>query len=451
MVNKTVTKKTDTTTQKKATPAAPAAAAPAPATAAKKPAAPKKDAAKKEVAAPAPAKKNVAKKDATKAASKTSVKSSQKATGGAAGKKKATGGTKAVKKSTGVARVAAAGNANIARPTRNRTAYMMFVKDVRTKVQNSNVGMSFVDVTREVANQWGALSGREKKNYADSAAKDKERYVREVATFRESYPDEPLTIKKKKRVAKLKGPKKARSAYVFYTIEQRPSLKTKYPDLSFGELTQRVAEGWNALTDVQKQTYEQQAAADRTRFEGENKAFNDEHPEVARRRRKARKNAPKKARSAYLYYTQDIRPNVASTNPAISFGELTKLVAAQWAKLSDAQKKKYQKMADDDRKRYESEIANYTPPSDEELDADENKRKRKDPNAPTHPRTAYVYYTMENRAKTQTEHPEMKFGEITKLLAAEWNALAENVKSKYVEQSDADKIRYQNELAAASN
>jgi hypothetical protein len=58
---------------------------------------------------------------------------------------------------------------------------------------------------------------------------------------------------------------------------------------------------------------------------------------------------------------------------------------------------------------------------------------------------------MDQRSKIQSEHPEMKFGEITKLLAEEWRGLNENQEGKYVEQAEADKTRYTNEVAAGSN
>lgn len=403
-----------------------------------------------EKAAPEKSAKPVAKKQVAEKSKSTAQSSSAKAKSNPKPTLKKTAGKPSAVKKT--ATKPKAGNASIDRPTRNRTAYMMFVKDIRTKTQNENPEMSFIEITKEVANRWQALSAREKKPFEDRAAKDKTRYETEVTAFRESYPDEPLTIKKKKRVAKVKGPKKARSAYVFYTIEQRPTLKESNPELDFGELTKRVADGWNNLSDADKVRFEKMATEDRVRFEEENKIFNEEHPEVARRRKKARKNAPKKARSAYLYYTKDIRPTIAKSNPEKGFGELTKLVADQWSKLSDAQKKKYEKLAADDRKRFEAEMAGYTAPTDEELDADEEgKRKRKTKTGPTRARTAYVYFTMDRRPQAQKDNPEMKFGDITKILAEEWKKLSDAEKGKYNEQHDADKIRYENELAAASN
>lgn len=345
----------------------------------------------------------------------------------------------------------AAPTEGIVRPTRNRTAYMMFVKDVRASVQTENPEMSFVDVTREVANKWGALSKKEKKPYEARAAADKERYDREVAAFREEYPDEPLTIKKKKRTPKLKGPKKARSAYVFYTIEARPGVSAANPDMDFGEVTKQVAADWNKLSDKAKSKYEKLAEEDKSRYEEEAKGFNEEHPEVAARKRRAKKGAPKKARSAYLYFTMERRPQIKAENPEMEFGELTRLVAQEWSNLSDAGKRKFEKLASDDKGRYDSEMEGYTPPTDEELDAEMEGSKKRKRTGPKRARTAYVYFTIDQRPNVQAENPEMKFGEITKLLANDWKALSESDRSKYDEMAAADKERYQRECDAASN
>ena len=364
----------------------------------------------------------------------------------AAGKKKVTKVTKSKAKAS--TRSKAIPKDGIVRPTRNRTAYMMFVKDVRKNTQDSNPDMSFVDVTREVANQWQALSKRERKPFEARAATDKVRYTGEVEAFREEYPDEPLTIKKKKRQKKLKGPKKARSAYVFYTIEARPGVQEKNPDLDFGEITKRVAQAWNKLTDKQKKKYEKLATIDRGRYEEEAAIFNEEHPEVARRKKKAKKNAPKKARSAYLYFTMERRAPLKVENPEMVFGDLTRLVAEEWGDLSDSRKGKFQKLADADKKRYATEMEGYTPMTDAELDAEEANSKKRKRTGPKRPRTAYVYFTIDQRPGMQAENQELKFGEITRLLAADWKVITDTDREKYDEQAAADKIRYKRDVDA---
>lgn len=55
------------------------------------------------------------------------------------------------------------------------------------------------------------------------------------------------------------------------------------------------------------------------------------------------------------------------------------------------------------------------------------KKRRKtfrDTNAPKAPLTGYVRFLNEQREKVRTEHPELNFPEVTKLLGAQWSKLS---------------------------
>ncbi len=56
-------------------------------------------------------------------------------------------------------------------------------------------------------------------------------------------------------------------------------------------------------------------------------------------------NAPKRAISAYLYFASERRPDLKKENPDLSFGDLTKNIAAEWKELSEKDKKKYNDLA----------------------------------------------------------------------------------------------------------
>jgi hypothetical protein len=409
---------------------APKAAAPVKAAKATK-AAPVKAAAPAKVAAPA---------KAAKAASPAPTKSKVVTKAKAAPAKAA--------KAAKPAKPVKVADASIERPVRNRTAYLLFVKDNRKNTQSDNPNMDFVAVTKEIADRWGALSDAERQPYLDRAAADKERYEREVSAFREAYPDEPLTIKKKKRVVKLKGPKKARSAYVFYTKEVRQSIQDANPDADFGTITKQIAAQWAKVTDQQKAKYQKLADEDLIRYEAENKEFNEAHPEVKRRKMKVKKSQPKKVRSAYLYFTMEKRASFKEAHPDKDFGGLTKLVADDWKKLTPAQKKKYEKLQEEDRKRFETEMKNYKRPTDEELDADEPRKKQK--TGPKRPNSAYLFYTQAERAKITAAggNKDRAFADITKEIATSWKALSERERAKYQEMAKADQDRYKAECAA---
>lgn len=51
------------------------------------------------------------------------------------------------------------------------------------------------------------------------------------------------------------------------------------------------------------------------------------------------------------------------------------------------------------------------------------KKPKKDPNKPKRPQTAFMIFSNENRARMKEKHPDAKFGEMAKLLSAEYKAL----------------------------
>ncbi|KAI5118464.1 hypothetical protein M0805_003725 [Coniferiporia weirii] len=95
-------------------------------------------------------------------------------------------------------------------------------------------------------------------------------------------------------------------------------------------------------------------------------------------RGKAKKdpNAPKRALSAYMFFSQDWRERIKAENPDAGFGELPysmyplhssdngagevgKLLGAKWKELDDSEKKPYIEQAARDKARAEEEKANY--------------------------------------------------------------------------------------------
>ena len=81
-----------------------------------------------------------------------------------------------------------------------------------------------------------------------------------------------------------------------------------------------------------------------------------------KKKKKKDPNAPKKGLSAFMFYSQERRPDVKAKNPNIAFGEVAKKIGAEWKKLTDSKKAKYLKLAKKDKARYLKEMANYKPP-----------------------------------------------------------------------------------------
>lgn len=56
-------------------------------------------------------------------------------------------------------------------------------------------------------------------------------------------------------------------------------------------------------------------------------------------------------------------------------------------------------------------------------------RKKKDPNAPKQPLSAYFLWLSENRERIKSQHPEAKITEISKIAGAEWGQISDKTVS----------------------
>ena len=91
-------------------------------------------------------------------------------------------------------------------------------------------------------------------------------------------------------------------------------------------------------------------------------------------KRERKRNDPlsqvKKPRTAFSFFTQEHRPKVQASNPSAGFGDLSRLVSADWKKLTEKQLKRFKDMESADKDRYNlersrvlSEIAESKPES----------------------------------------------------------------------------------------
>ena len=59
------------------------------------------------------------------------------------------------------------------------------------------------------------------------------------------------------------------------------------------------------------------------------------------------------------------------------------------------------------------------------------------------PRTAFSFFTQENRSIIASKHPSLEFGAISKLVGQQWKSLNDSSKNKYINLQKEDRIRYQ--------
>jgi len=146
-------------------------------------------------------------------------------------------------------------------------------------------------------------------------------------------------------------------------------------------------------------------------------------------------NAPKKPLSAYFLFSQEERLKVKAENPDYSITEVAKELGKRWATLDPTIKNSYEQRYQDARKVYESEMNTYKP------------KKKKDPNAPKQPLSAYFIFSTEERLKVKEENPGFSICEVAKELGRRWAEMDPGVKQRYQQRAEEERQKYDNDMA----
>ena len=123
--------------------------------------------------------------------------------------------------------------------------------------------------------EWKSMAAEAKAKYDKLAAADKERYAKEMKNYTPPAGSDDKKNAKGKTKAKKdpNAPKKAMSAFMYFSNKMRPKIKAENPAFSFGDLGKRIGELYRALTPSEKEPYEKMAAGDKKRFEKAKAAY----------------------------------------------------------------------------------------------------------------------------------------------------------------------------------
>lgn len=124
---------------------------------------------------------------------------------------------------------------------------------------------------KDVVSKWEELSAEEQSTYVDRVAKEKVLYRELNNLLKES-----LTEKERQKLEHEQNPNvptKPKSAYLFFTIQQRVNtiseMEQKGEDITLPAVSQRMAVVWKNLTDQAKTPYQKMADDDKIRYQTE--------------------------------------------------------------------------------------------------------------------------------------------------------------------------------------
>ena len=170
--------------------------------------------------------------------------------------------------------------------------------------------------------------------------------------------------KSKKSKKSSSGPKKPLSAYIYFCKENRPKVKEENPDSDAKEITCILAKEWNKIKNDSKKCgkYIKLANDDKERYNKEKENFDSNAVNDSEKKAKAKKSSDKltikKARTSYILYCSDMRKVVKEENPELGAKEIVSKIGEQWREEKENNTsvyKKYVKMAELDKERYEKE------------------------------------------------------------------------------------------------
>lgn len=88
-----------------------------------------------------------------------------------------------------------------------------------------------------------------------------------------------------------------------------------------------------------------------------------------KQKKKKDPNAPKRAMSSFMYFSQLERDNIKKSNPGIAFTEMARVLGEKWKKMSAEEKEPYEAKASVDKKRYKDEVSGYKNPQPMNIDS----------------------------------------------------------------------------------
>jgi len=263
------------------------------------------------------------------------------------------------------------------------------------------------------------------------------------------------------------APKRPKSAYLHFCAEKRPEVAENVKSL--GDISKELSRLWADTSD--RQPYEDLAAAGKAEYEAKKLEWQKKCQELldkasssSMKKLNVRKkttspgvneaSAPKRPKSAYLFFCAKKRPEVSKK--VKSLGDISKELARMWAETAENEKerKKYQDMADADKRRYEEELMQsgkvngksptqtskvpkkQTATKKQTTTKKQSATKKSSTRAPS----AYMLFCSEKRKTIVDDQGEkLSFGETTKRLAQMWKECDEETRTRFQNQAAEEK------------
>ena len=160
-------------------------------------------------------------------------------------------------------------------PKRGKSPYILFSMDKREEIKAQLPSDAKVtDIMKALAATWAQMSEEEKSPWKQAAESDKQRYEEEMATY-----DGPLRVPNKRAKKHPDAPKRAACAFLFFSQEMRPRIKSQNPEMKNIDISKQLGEAWRTASTSEKEPYVEKEKEDRARYKREMLVWNSNKAE----------------------------------------------------------------------------------------------------------------------------------------------------------------------------
>ena len=158
------------------------------------------------------------------------------------------------------------------------------------------------------------------------------------------------------------APKRAKTPYILFSVEERVRVLDGSPKLSFVSVSKEVGRRWALLSDQDRQPYIEQSKEDRDRYIKACEAYEKgsfETPERKRKRRKKDPHAPKRGKSSFICFSAATRGMLVKATPTMSTVDVARQLGVRWRAMDATERRPFEEESRKDRQRYEEGMRVY--------------------------------------------------------------------------------------------
>ena len=247
------------------------------------------------------------------------------------------------------------------------------------------------------------------------------------------------------------APKRGKSGYIFFCIENREKIKKSNPDMSAKDIIKELGAVWRSISPDKKEKYNKMSENDKQRYSGEISEYVPPENFI----KKNKNVGPKRSLTSYIFFCKEQRAFLKEKQPSLSTKDITSELGKLWQALSDKEKTPYIKLADEDKHRYEHEktlvvnkednkektskkkseknIKEKASKKKSEKNINEKTSKKKSEKTSKKPfgKSGYTLFCKEERSLLKEKHSKWSSQQLTNELLNLWNGLSKDDQSDY--------------------